>query len=134
MLLNLFKISRLQLLATPMSRGFRPPGRRRVSAARRRRSGGLRRSRPREFCVSCESVRDWLFGDIEPVVGEHIVERLSEQWPHGVAGQWVPDQHDTVVPVEQERMVARIGRDRMVYRSKIVIFINNHGKINAMWL
>ena len=48
-------------------------------AARRRRSGGLRRSRPREFCVSCESVRDWLFGDIEPVVGEHIVERLSEQ-------------------------------------------------------
>ena len=47
--------------------------------------------------VSGESGRERLLGNVEPVVVEHVVERLPEQRPHGVAGQWVPDQHDTVV-------------------------------------
>ena len=77
MLLNLFKISRLQLLATPMSRGFRPPGRRRVqrpAAGDQEDCGEAGRGNP---VYHGESVRDRLFGDIEPVVGEHVVERLA---------------------------------------------------------
>ena len=56
----------------------------------RRAGGGFRRpaAGDQEDCGEAgrgnpvyhgESVRDRLFGDIEPVVGEHIVERLSEQ-------------------------------------------------------
>ena len=47
--------------------------------------------------VSGESGRERLLGNVEPVVGEHVVERLPEQRPHGVAGERVADQHDTVV-------------------------------------
>ena len=82
MLLSFFKISRLQLFplpktasgsqsnttrsrrrgrrtvgspcrrSAPMPRGLCPPARRRVSATRRKRSGAVRRCRPREFGVS----------------------------------------------------------------------------------
>ena len=84
-----FDVGALQVYGpAPTPRGFRPPGWRRVSAARRRRIGALRRNRPREFCVSCESVRDRLFGDIEPSLASILssVFRNSDhmgRWPVG---------------------------------------------------
>ena len=55
--------------------------------------------------------RSWpsVFGNIFPVVGEHILQCRFEQLPHRIAIERIADQYDPVVAIQQKRLKPRVG-------------------------
>ena len=73
----------------------------------------LRHDRRRAATTAAKSnvCRSWpsVFGNIFPVVGEHILQCRFEQIPHRIAIERITDQYDPVVAIQQKRLKPRVG-------------------------